>query len=127
MSLVRIQYDSKDQPLLLAHWRAMFGEGPDVPDEVLFEAFLVDLVVSLEWTIARRTGRLGSIPPSGEWIFFESKRGCEHVPRRSLGYEVLLQAWDSGLPWEPDDVPREVAGAPEWLRRIIVVVWRGLA
>jgi len=123
MGAVRVQVASDWVPALVAHWRPAFNVPAEVPDADVLADWYDDAAISLEAHCRRHKGQMSRAQVEGRWAFVESERGAAHVPRRWLGYQMLLQAWDTSFPWEPDDVVRLVPTAPHWLNRVVVVVW----
>lgn len=124
--MVYIQFAVELVPGLLAYLRDALLVGAEVTDESLYSLWLDDVVASFEWDFFRRGDRLDRDAQPSEIIFVESLMGANHSPRRVFGYSIYLQAWDTELmqlPVEPDDIPRWVNNKPEWLNRIIVLVW----
>lgn len=125
MSIVRFQFAGEDRVALLEYARRWIWPGGPIGDSELHAWVLQDMAASLEEEIEASTRRHSEIV-EGQWLMTSSYASLYPERRRPLGYQMMLQHWDPRFPDESDDVPMEVAGAPTWLDRVIVMAWAGI-
>lgn len=122
MGIVRIQFADDLKPSLLTILREKLVIDAEISDDDLYARWMHYVVETLRIYFDLKSGKLNHEQIGESWIFVESEWAT--TCHKMLGYQVLLQKWDSGFPYEDDDVPRRIQGSPHWLRRVIVVVWR---
>jgi hypothetical protein len=122
MGLVRIQFAADMKPGLLTHLRKHMRGINELSDETLYARWVDDLVESMADHFVRNAGRFSRVQTSDTFVFIQSNWATDQ--RHTLGYTVRLQEWSDDLPYEDDDVAREVTRSPHWLRRVIVLVWQ---
>lgn len=122
MGIVRIQFADDLKPSLLTLLREKLVTDAEVSDDDLYARWMHDVVETLGSYFDLQAGKLNHEQIGESWIFVESEWAATY--HKMLGYQVLLQKWDTDLPYEDNDVPRRIQGSPHWLRRVIVVVWR---